>query len=338
LGYWLAWLNILALVIGLGEYIYGIAIFIPDNGASALIYRSTISADRYRIPSTFTHAHAFGGAMLLSIPILVWVFLLRESGKKRILITAGISAALAGILLSSTRSNVAMAVVGAAVSVALVRNIAVSRLLPLVAVASIVIYVVVGSMDEESQRFRDLGQMDTIADRFDTPQAALERVTDTLAKYPMGNGLARAQGISIPYFLQDDSTQDRDITTGESEFVRMAGTQGTIGLLLFVSFLVWFFAKKPAPDTLARLAYGFSLAVCLSCYASVGAFMGVPVGVMLLLLMGRVRYTAPQPVVKRTAALLQPTLDPLKYKDRLVQGSAHRGNGCPANDRPFMAR
>jgi hypothetical protein len=320
-GYWLVGLNAVALTVGLAEYVYGVDKFIPDNGASFLVYRSAISADRYRIPSTFCHAHSYGAAMLLSIPVLVWLFVLRESPLKRFLAAGGISAALAGVLLSSTRSSVAILVVGTAISLILMGNSALRRLLPLVAVAGLVVYLVVGSMDEEAQRFRDLGEVEVVVDRFDTPQRALERVTEALSKYPMGNGLTGAQGISIPYFLAEDTDQERDIITGESEFVRLAGTQGTVGLLLFAAFLVWFFFKGPGPDLLARLAYGFCFAVCLSCYAGVGAFTGVPGGPMVLLLMGWVRHDALTRTPQRVPANFRRSVKPVPA--RLPQIDSH---------------
>jgi hypothetical protein len=288
---WLVALNLAALMMGTLQYVYGIETFIPRNASTHIIYVSGVGDGFYRIPSLFSHAHSFGGTMLCSVPIILAAYFAKDTSSVRLWwFGAGLAAAVVGILLSATRANVVMLGIGLAIGLCLTGTEALRTKLvfALAAIALAVVYTV-GGVNERLHRFRDLDDTEMVQSRIGNPVALMDRVWQTLERFPLGNGLARGQGISIPYFLQDDATKDREIIGGESEWIRLAATQGIVGVFLWLFFFIWVFLMRPLGDIFSRLAYGFAIAIVLSGLASVGSLSAVPYAPLLFMMLGWLR-------------------------------------------------
>jgi hypothetical protein len=289
LALWLAVLNVGALAVGLLEYRDGIEAYIPRNAMTELVYRSGVGGDMYRIPSTFSHAHAFGGTMVMSIPILVSVFMGEGlSARLRVVLIAGLVASVGGILLSATRTSVVSLVAGLAVT-GLTRGPGLlrGRWLVLLLVGAAAAYYTVAKIDTRMQRFRTLEDTGMVAERVGGPLSRLQQTLEVVVQYPLGNGLTGAFGVSVPQFLRQYVDIRKKSVDVESEYGRIAGTQGLLGLLLYVGFFVWLFTRPRGTDYLSRFAFGFGLTSVLSAVAGVGLLSAVPTSPLLLLLLGR---------------------------------------------------
>ena len=110
----LAGLNLLALVFAGAEFFIGVQEFFPRNPVTKIIYMSKdVATDlAYRIPACFANAHAYGGAMVVTIPLVAGALLQKHKRQWQInLLVVGLAAAVLGVLLSATRLNfVAVAV------------------------------------------------------------------------------------------------------------------------------------------------------------------------------------------------------------------------------------
>ena len=73
IGRGLAILNLIALAGGVYVYQNGVASLYPLNAVTQIIYMSkdVAGSEYHRIPSIFLSSHAYGGAMLLSLPFLL---------------------------------------------------------------------------------------------------------------------------------------------------------------------------------------------------------------------------------------------------------------------------
>jgi hypothetical protein len=298
IGKWLIWLNLMALAFGVAEYILGVTAFFPANAKTYTIYASTDVGDArfHRIPACFSVSHAYGGTMLMSIPFIFGYWTQPNLGTvRRILALAGLLAALFGVMLSATRINFIGVVITLLVANTTVRLRAAQR------VAFILVLVVVGlvvAQNSRLQRFTTLKQTDYVKSRFH------ESVNDTfwtlLKRYPMGNGLASG-GSSIPFFLQSLA---RNNTPMENEYARILMEQGIIGLVLTVSFLMWY-ATRGAPSSSAtlrqsaawrggrKIANVCSLFMLSTGLIGIGIFVAVPQCVLLFLCVGWVLAGAP---------------------------------------------
>src|SRR5262245_16438811 len=69
----LAVLNLVALAGGLYVYVFGVQALYPRNAVTEIIYKSRDVAGWtfHRVPSFFLSAHAYGGAMLFTMPFLL---------------------------------------------------------------------------------------------------------------------------------------------------------------------------------------------------------------------------------------------------------------------------
>ena len=72
-GGWLVWLNLAAFGMALVQWVVGIEHFFPRNAATEIMYNSADVGEEglFRIPSLFSSAHAFGGTMVASLPLLL---------------------------------------------------------------------------------------------------------------------------------------------------------------------------------------------------------------------------------------------------------------------------
>ena len=161
----LACLNLVAIAGGVYIYQYGVESLYPQNAITAIIYMSKDvgGAEYYRIPSIFLNAHAYGGAMLFSLPFLIDRAFGRGAGTPdRILATAGIAAALGGILLCAARQPVVL------FGIMTVIVWLVARLhfgVGLLTVGLAVIGVLVAGTNERLQRATSLEDTEVVSDR-----------------------------------------------------------------------------------------------------------------------------------------------------------------------------
>jgi hypothetical protein len=289
LAYWLAGLNVAALVMAVLQYRYGIEAFIPRNATTELLYRSGVGGGLFRIPSTFPNAHCYGGMMVCTLPVLVGCYLTYPAGPLvRVLLVGGVSAAVAGGIISATRSNVVIAAAGFGVAWLVGgRHLIRGRMAVLVLIAVGVALYTTAGVDVRLQRFRDLEDTEALQERIGNPVTILGRTGEIVAAAPLGNGLARGFGISIPYFLVSKGLPGRRmILGGESELHRLAATQGLPGVLLWLAFFGWVFFRQPPRDPLSVLGYGISLASVLSGMSSAGVLSAVPMAPAFFLMMG----------------------------------------------------
>jgi len=287
---WLSILNVFALAVGVLEYIYGVEMFHPRNAATQLIYTSGVGGDMFRIPSSFIHAHAFGGTMVLTLPFLISSYLhAATSPRVRILMAVGVMAAVTGTLLSATRSSVAVGVMG--MLCAFLSNgprLLSGRITAVIVFGGVACYFATTEIDERLQRFRTLGDTDMVIERAgaNNPLIHLERIADTALNYPLGNGLTGAFGISIPFMLQDQVDPNKTIVGSENEYARIAGSQGIPGLLLLGTFFAWLLTRRYHSDYLSRFAYGYVVAAVLAALTGSGMLASIPGSPILIFLMG----------------------------------------------------
>jgi hypothetical protein len=232
-------LNLIAFAFGVLEYFLGIEKFYPVNEVTQIIYASNdVAGGEYRIPSIFTNAHAFGGAMVLSI---AWLFgawsLPGQKKQNRTLFMAGITAAFIGVLLSATRTNFIVAAILILIATFTGRLKLQARVAWVVALALIAF---LASKNDRLQRFTSLAEEGTITGRFQT--SVNLGFWEILNKYPMGNGLGGG-GTSMPYFLQN---QVHNQIFMENEYARILAEQGLIGCLLWASLAVWHLQHRTA--------------------------------------------------------------------------------------------
>lgn len=280
----LAGLNLMALAFAGAEYVLGVPRFYPMNDVTMLIYISEdVAGGFYRIPATFVTAHAYGAAMVASLPYLIGVWDQAKHRMLRLLLLVGAAAALLGVLLSATRSNFVMA--AAIVMVALFNGrMKTSR--RAVFVALIVAMMGVALTNQRLQRFKSLSDSQAVENRI---AGSVNRgFFEILVEYPMGNGLGGG-GTSMPYFLQG---QVRNPVAMENEYARILAEQGVIGLLFWVAFIGWFLSRtrkilaKGPWATSRRLVWGMSMMGLITGLIGTGMLTSIPETAVLLLGMG----------------------------------------------------
>ena len=100
---WAAFVAIGTALVAGAEYYLGVDQFFPVNDATRIIYMSQdvgTSWD-FRIPATFSSAHAYGGTMVGVLPLLV--LLVEAGGWRRKLGTVGLAAAVLGVFACAAR-------------------------------------------------------------------------------------------------------------------------------------------------------------------------------------------------------------------------------------------
>jgi hypothetical protein len=267
LAYGLAVLNLIAMGFGTAEYVLGVARFYPISPVTAIIYNSNDVAGGFlRIPGIFANAHSYGGAMACTIPYLMGAWSQPQRKGLRLLAALGVGAAFMGILLSATRTHF---VIGVAILCVMLFTM---RLSASTWVALILLLGIAGGLaatNARFQRFKSLGDTEAVTERI---AGSLNRgFFEILIEYPMGNGMGGG-GTSIPYFLQG---QVRNPIGLENEYARVLCEQGIIGLLLWVSFVGWFFYRAPVAFAKDRWANGRRGAWCYAAISMVTALSGI---------------------------------------------------------------
>jgi hypothetical protein len=227
-------LNLIALAFALLEYIFGIEAFIPQNAVSYIVYQSQLITDSgatfYRIPSTFSSSHAYGGMMALSVAFLSHG--LELGGRMRLLCWAGLAAAVLGVFLCGSRLPFVELTL-ATIYVLGTMRMRGSTIFAFALTAAAVAYIVANF--ERFQRFETLGDSEMIRSRIS--MSVNMSFFEILSAYPLGAGLASAAGTSIPYFLLGSDMRGQ--IGLESEYAHVLVEQGLIGLALWISFIVY---------------------------------------------------------------------------------------------------
>jgi hypothetical protein len=283
----LAALNLLALAGGIYVYLNGVESLYPQNAITQIIYLSKDVAgyEYHRIPSLFLSAHAYGGAMLFSLPFLLDRAFGRDVGIfDRGLAVAGLGAAIGGILMCAARQPIA--VFAAMMFVAWMT----ARLhigVGIVALALAAVGLTIAGTDERLQRATTLEETEQVSDR--VRASANLSFFELMRDYPVGAGMGSSVGTSIPYFLADRAPAAIGL---ENEYSRILVDQGIVGLGLWLAFLVWHLHRPPPSrlDVPWGLGVVFMYALVatnwLMAFIGAGTLSSVPGSVLLLTQMG----------------------------------------------------
>jgi hypothetical protein len=305
LALWIAALNIAAFALATVEFFIGIEPFFPRNTVTEIMYRSKDIAamTAFRIPSSFSSAHAYAGTTVLTLPLLLGGWLAGGHGRgTRALLATGTACTTLGVFMAGARLPVVILflVAGAAVfsgRVGIGRRVAGVTLLVLVGLAV--------ARDVRLQRFATLQDTDFVTERVTGSVNA--GFFDLVKKYPLGNGMGGG-GTSIPYFLQNRLRQ----TVGmENEYARIVAEQGVPGLLIWLAFMLWLLTRRvsitSSPLSLARR---LALVACAAEFGSgligTGLFTSVPQTVLMLVYMGWVAVPSRQPSPRSEAQRVTP--------------------------------
>lgn len=272
LSFWLAGLNLLAFLLAAAEYILGVQHFYPRNPVTEIIYagKDLMGYTEYRIPSSFTSAHAYAGTMVMTVPLLVGAWQQKRSYRwLGLLLAAAVIASMLGVFMSAARTHAAVLLVLVGVATISTRLNWLSRIGWLVMLIGLGWTV---SSEQRLQRFMTLQDTEVVASRVyaSVNHTFIERALE----YPMGNGLGGG-GTSLPYFLQD---RVRNPVTIENEYARIMLEQGIPGLCLWLVFIVWLFTRR-----LSQARDGWRLGRRLAWFAAVAGFALGVTGVGLLL-------------------------------------------------------
>lgn|SRR5579864_4965892 len=267
-------LNLIAMGFGGAEYFLGVTRFYPPSPVTIIIYASADVAGGFsRIPAIFTNAHAYGGAMVASIPYLLGSWERASTRKARLVAVVAIIAAFFGVLMSATRLNFVTGVALLSVTM-LGGRMKASRWVIFAVVVIVMGYV--AATNERFQRFKSLSDTDFVTERV---HGSVNRTFfEILADHPMGNGLGGG-GTSIPFFLEG---QVKNPISTENEYTRILCEQGVVGLLLWICFVIWYlsragtaFAKGPWM-TSRRALWGLSAFVLCTSWIGNGFLTAIP--------------------------------------------------------------
>jgi hypothetical protein len=312
----LAILNLVALAGGVYLFRYGIETLYPMNPVTVIIYKSNdvTGANKFhRIPSFFLSAHAYGGTMLLTLPLLVGRLAApRVRLLERLLAAAGVVAAVGGIVICGARTPVALLAAAGLVAWGLSRfSISLGLGMAIVLWGAIEF----ASTNERFQRAASLTDTKVVADRVAFSGNA--SFLDLLFDYPMGAGMGSAVGTNIPYFLAHLAPKAVGM---ENEYARILIDQGCVGLGGWLAFVVWLFIRPPprraSPWRLTLLLmYSLCLIHWLTAFMGAGMLVAVPLAVLLLTQMGvlaavRGRGVAPGTIRPRRQRVRSPRVAP----------------------------
>jgi hypothetical protein len=283
LAHWAVFVALLAGGTALAEYFLGVERFFPMNEASDIIYLSQDigEARDFRIPATFSSAHAYGATMVGILPLLM--FLLEEEGRWRLPALAATVTAVIGVFACGARSTViALGILTIGFAARGLKSGAVRTALIVVSVAVLAIVPRVSRF----QRFETLADYSYTTTRVESSVNA--SFLDTIIASPLGRGLGSAVGTSIPFFL---AAQARPQIGLENEYARIAVEEGVLGLCLWIAFALFGMVQNPLE--LKRFGGGPDLCMWLVCaFAWIGGFVGtgllasVPGTMLLMIYMG----------------------------------------------------
>jgi hypothetical protein len=285
LALWIAGLNLLAFAFAGVEYFFGLERFFPHNSVTELLYMSkdVVGHSQYRIPASFANAHAYGGTMVMGLPLLLGAVMQRRKDTFHLqLLILGIAAALVGVLMSAARVHFLVASVLIIVATFSLRSrlgYALGWLILLCGIGWVV------SGDERLQRFMELKNTDMVVER--VSWSVNMSFFEIAADYPFGNGLGGG-GTSIPYFLRGRIVNP---VMMENEYARIMLEQGIMGLLIWIMFILWLLTRRGANHSDSwylgrRLAWASCVCFFLSALIGTGLLTSIPQSCLFLLLVG----------------------------------------------------
>jgi hypothetical protein len=285
LALWVAGLNLVAFAFAGSEYFLGLERFFPHNRVTELIYLSkdVVGHTQYRIPASFANAHAYGGTMVMGLPLLIGAAIQKRKTNAHFqLLVLGIAAALMGVLMSAARTHFLAAAILIIVAAFSLR----SRIG--YALGWVVLLCVIGwaaSGEQRLQRFMELTDTDAVAER--VSYSVNMGFFEIAAKYPFGNGLGGG-GTSIPYFLQARISSPVGI---ENEYGRIMLEQGIMGLVIWVAFVLWVITRRDYDPSDSwylgrRLAKVASAVFFVAALGGTGLLTSIPQTSLFLLLVG----------------------------------------------------
>jgi hypothetical protein len=282
---WLAVLNLVALGFALAEVSLGLPRFYPYNAVTWLIYQQNDVVPGvysiFRIPAVFVNQACYSGTMVVSMPFLAGAWVQRECTRgQRVLLTAGVIAAMMGVFLGASRTHALLFFVQMLTLVTFVR-MRTNNLIAFAAIALVVGYWVY--KEPRLQRFTHL-DADFVENRVHA--SANASFLDALVDYPLGNGLGSAT--SMPYFLQKHVKKGVAI---ENEYGRILLETGIPGLCLWVAFIVSTLIGAPSERAgpwrvgwrLARATVAIFFATA---FIGAGLLIAIPAACMLLFMTG----------------------------------------------------
>ena len=281
----LACLNLAALTFAIAEYLLGVQSFYPRNPTTELIYNSNdVAGYKYlRIPATFVASHVFGGTMNSSLPIIIGLWVQRNIGARtRLLASLGLTAALVGVLLSTTRVNL---IIAAVVALSMLFSPEIGRKGKSVLLLLLAGAVIFSAGNERTSRYKSLGDTSGVTDRIHG--SVNDTFWEVIHDHPLGNGLGGG-GTSMPYFLAD---LVREPVVVENEFGRLALELGIFGLLLWVCFIIYFitcsaFRARSAWRAGRISGWVYVSFVWSTSFIGLGTLTAIPQTALLLLVMG----------------------------------------------------
>jgi hypothetical protein len=284
LGIALAVLNVIVLAVGVAEFYLGIELFFPHNELTQIIYASgdVGTANDYRIPATFSSAHAYAGTVIGSIPVILacWVQQLRKRWMWWLCLL-GVFAAMLGAELSATRLPIITLCI---MFIALFWTAGLSPRLRLVMIGLCLLLAWLTAGEERLQRMTTLRDTKMVSER--VHGSVNESFWGAIRDYPFGNGLGGG-GTSLPYFLQG---RVRNPVFIENDFGRVELETGLIGLSLWVCFAVWLALRPDWKRDRLHPARTASKVLCLTSIATsfigTGLFTSIPFSLLLFLQIG----------------------------------------------------
>jgi hypothetical protein len=295
-------LNLLAFAVAGAEYYFGVAAIYPENDTTAIIYQSRDVAEftEYRIPSTFSSGHAYGGTMVAALPLLIgaWAGRQRRQGAGATLLLLGVFVSVVAVFVAAARTHFLVAA-ALLVVVTFSGRLRLAAWLGWVSLLSAVGWIV--ASEERLQRFLSLQDPEFLAERLGTSINA--RFVDLLFEFPFGDGLGSG-GTNIPAFLLDRIPPPVRL---ESEYSRLLLEQGVVGLGLWIGFIAWLLwrglARLRAEPDLGRL-------LCLVCVLAffatgligIGLFVSIPASAFLFIQIGILLSERPARATERRRA------------------------------------
>lgn len=303
---WIVRLNLIAFAFGAAEFLLGIERFYPHNAVTDMIYRSSdVGPDRHhRIPAIFPNAHAYGGTMVATLPLLVSRLGGVAAVRERMLTVAASVAAVLGVFLCAARLvAVSLFVIGG--FILLVAPMARRAKVGLAALTLVMALVV--SQSERLQRFSKLADTDAVAARV---QGSLNmNLIEVVLEYPAGAGLGSAVGTSVPFFLLHLAPRQIGM---ENEYGRIALEQSLVGLGLWLAFICATLLRRPGVRKPTRWPIMIATTRCFVAFSWGAALIGtglltsIPGTVLVLVGIGLLwndeRRTGARAPVRRAAA------------------------------------
>jgi len=288
----LAVANAAAMVFALLEYRFGITDFFPKNAVTDIMYRSndirTSEGVFHRIPATFTSAHAYASAMLLTLPFLLnGTATPNSSTRLRIFMALMSGVTVLAIFISGPRLPLVQLGLCAFGMLALpgLKNADRARLvLRVILVGAFCAYYV--NANERLQRFSTLNNQEMIEER--VRSSVSYSLAESLYEHPIGVGLGGVAGSSMPFFLNELAPVQ---VGAESEFARIATEQGIVGFLIWLVFVVRVLIRRPTPIsehwTIGIHGMRVMIAVMFgTAFIGTGLLQSIPGTVLMLLQVG----------------------------------------------------